>query len=336
MRPATGDPLRSPTPPLGPRALLRWLWQLVKDVVDDYRRDGAGDLAASITFWTVLSVPAAVLALVSGLSSLDSIAGSSVADDVQQRSVDFIAEQFVNSETLTSAVNDLFESPNGGVIGIATAAALFTLSRAFAGLIRALDSAYGVDDGRPWWHARLVAIGLGAGTLAVVATAAVVLAFLPQLPLGQLVRWLTVPIVFAALVTWAATLYHLGPNHRTPWRYDLPGAVVTALGWIITTQLFALYVRVSGSANQVQSTVGAVLLALTLMWLFSLVMIIGAEVNEIIARRAGVVQEPRSYRAMARSLQTRVRAARRRDADDEGAQPAGEDADTEPTGKGPT
>jgi membrane protein len=310
---AQRDPLRSPTPPLDPRTFVRWFWQLVKDVVDDYRSDGAGDLAASITFWSVLSVPAAVLALVSGLSSLDSIAGSSVADDVQQRSVEFIANEFVNSETLTSAVNDLFESPNGGVIGIATAAALFTLSRAFAGLIRALDSAYGVENGRRWWHARLVAIGLGAGTLTVVASAAVLLAFLPQLPFHELARWLTVPIVFAALTTWAATLYHLGPNHRTPWRYDLPGAIVTALGWIITTQLFAFYVRVSGSGNQVQSTVGAVLLALTLMWLFSLVMIVGAEVNEIIAQRAGVVQEPRSYRAIARQLQAKVREARNHD-----------------------
>jgi membrane protein len=51
---------------------LRWLWQLAKDVVDEYKHDRVGDLAASITFWTILSIPAAVLALVSALSSLES------------------------------------------------------------------------------------------------------------------------------------------------------------------------------------------------------------------------------------------------------------------------
>jgi membrane protein len=280
------------------------MWRLVKDVVDEFRSDGAGDLAAAITFWTVLSIPAAVLALVSGLGSLDSIAGSSVADDVQQYAVDFIADQFVNSEALTTAVNGLFESPNGGLVTIATFVALFTLSRAFAGLIRALDSAYGVENGRRWWHARLVAVGLGLGTLAVVASAATVLALLPQLPFGSLARWLTVPLVFIVLVTWAATLYHIGPNHRTPWRYDLPGAIATAIGWAASTQLFALYIRLTGGTNEVQSAVGAVLLALTLMYVLSLVMIVGAEINEIIARRAGVVQERRSVRARTRNPST--------------------------------
>ena len=73
----------------------------------------------------------------------------------------------------------------------------------------------------------------------------------------------------------------------------------------ISTQLFAFYVRVSSSINQVQSTVAAVLLALTLMYVLSVVLILGAEVNEIISRRAGVVQEPRSVTALAHELRVR-------------------------------
>lgn len=305
-----GDELQSPVPPWRPRALLRWLWQLIKDVLEEYRLDGAGDLAAAITFWTVLSIPAAVLAIVSALSSLDSVVGSSTADDARGWVSDFIKNQFVNSTALQNAVDELFGAPNRGVITVATLVALFTLSRAFAGLIRALDYAYDVEDGRRWWHARLVAIGLGLGTIAVVATAAVVLAFLPSLPIGVAARILTVLVVLTAVVLWAATLYHVGPNHRTPWRFDLPGAILTTIGWIGASQLFAVYVRVTGGRNQVQSTVGAILLALTLMYVLSLVMIIGAELNEIISRRAGVVQEPRSVRVMAASLRHRYRRMR--------------------------
>ena len=73
------DPgLRSATPPLRPVPFLRWLWQLAKDVLEEYKSDGVGDLAASTTFWTILSIPAAALSLVSIVGSLEAIVGQVV------------------------------------------------------------------------------------------------------------------------------------------------------------------------------------------------------------------------------------------------------------------
>jgi membrane protein len=305
------DEHRTPTPPLRPLPFLRWLWQLTKDVVTEYRRDGVGDLAASITFWTILSVPAAVLALVSALSSLESVVGAGVSADVQRKVEQFITDTFADSATLNATVNDLFDSSSAGVATIATLVALFTLSRAFAGLIRALDTAYEVDEGRPWWYVRIVAIGLGLSTIVVVATGATVLALLPILPFDGLVRWLTPVGVLAALVVWAATLFHIGPNHRTPWRYDVPGAVVTTVGWVAASQSFALYVRLAGSGNEVQTSVGAILLALSLMYVLSIVLLVGAELNDVLARRAGVVSEVQPVTTRARTLRRRLRNRRR-------------------------
>ena len=302
--------LRSSTPPWRPRPLLRWLWQLTKDVVDEYRRDGVGDLAASITFWTILSIPAAALSLVSTLSSLGSVVGQSLADDVQDEVESFIRSTFTEDAALTSTVRELFDTPSRGVATVATVVAVFTLSRAFAGLIRALDVAYEVRDGRPWWYVRLVAMGLGVGTVVVVAAAATVLAVLPSLALSDLTRWLTVPGVLVGLVVWAATLFHIGPYHSTPWRYDLPGALLTVTGWILATQGFALYVRFVPSGNQIQTSVGAVLLALTLMYLLSVVLLLGAELNDVIARRAGVVHEYAPVGTRARRTVDRWRAVR--------------------------
>lgn len=284
----------SPTPPVAPGALIRWVWQLTKDVWNEYRKDGAGDLAASITFWTILSIPAAALALVSALSSLETIAGTSVSNDVEREIQQFVADTLVDSDTLSRAITELFDGSNAGVATVATMAALFTLSRAFAGLIRAMDVAYEVDEARSWWQLRLAAIGLGIGTVIVAAGSATILAILPALPMTALTQWFTAPAVFAGVVLWCATLFHIGPNHRTPWRHDLPGAIVTAIGWVMASQLFALYVRFAGSANEVQTGVGAILLALSLVYVLSLVLVVGAEVNDVLARRAGVVQEPRS------------------------------------------
>jgi membrane protein len=300
------DDLRSSAPPLRPVPFARWLWQLAKDVVDEYRDDSIADFAASITFWTILSVPAAVLALVSTLSSLEATVGASVANDVESEVQQFVIDTFADSKTLDETVAELFNTSSAGVATVATIFALFTLSRAFAGLIRALDVAYEVDDRRPWWFVRIVAIGLGVGSVLVVAAGATLLVVLPSLPFDSALRLLTVPGVLVALVMWAATVFHIGPNHHTPWRYDLPGAVVTTIGWVVATQGFAFYVRASGQGNSVQTGVGSILLALSLMYLLSVVLLVGAELNDVLARRAGVVSRPPSVTARARSWRERL------------------------------
>ena len=294
-------------PPLIGGARGRWAWELVREVIDEYRADGVGDVAAAITFWTILSVPAAALAFVSVLSSLESVVGASVAADVEVAVRDFVADTFADSTALTDTVDELFSTSSRGLATAATLVAMFTLSRAFAGLIRALDIAYEVEEGRPWWYVRLVAVGLGVGTVVVVAASATILAVLPSLPYDGVVRVLAVPLVVLAMVAWAATVFHIGPNHRTPWRYDLPGAVLTALGWIAATQAFALYVRVAERGNQVQSGVGAILLALTLMHLLGIVLLVGAELNDVLARRAGIVEPSLSMTARARRARARLR-----------------------------
>ncbi|MGA9279157.1 YihY/virulence factor BrkB family protein, partial [Ilumatobacter sp.] len=297
----------SPIPPWRPRLLLRWLWHLLVDVVDEYRRDGVGDVAASITFWTILSIPAAALSLISTLSSLERVVGESVADDVRSSVENFVSSTFADDAALNETVTELFDTPSRGIATVATLFALFTLSRAFAGVIRALDIAYEVRDGRPWWYVRIVAIGLGIGTIVIVAVGATVLALLPSLHLTGITRWLTAPLVIGGLMLWTATLFHVGPNHTTPWRYDVPGAILTTLGWILATQGFAVYVRFVPTANNIQASVGAILLALTLMYVLSVLLLLGAELNDVIARRAGVVQQSPAVTTRARSALARWR-----------------------------
>ena len=289
---------------------MRWLWQLTRDVFSEYSEDGIGDLAASITFWTILSIPAAALALVSTLSRLEVVVGTSLADELQADVEGFVSDTFGDDAALNETVTELFVTPSRGVATAAILVALYTLTRAFAGLIRALDVAYEVDDGRPLWYVRIVAIGLGVGTIVIVASAATLLAVLPSLPLSELTRWLVTPGVIVVMVLWSATLFHLGPYHKTPWRYDLPGAIATTVGWIIATQGFALYVRFAPSGNDIQTSVGAILLALTLMYLLSVILLLGAELNDVISRRAGVVHQPPSVNARASRTLARLRSRR--------------------------
>ncbi len=274
---------------------VRWLWRLSVDVVQQYRADRVGDLAAAITFWVVVSVPAAMLALISALGPLERALGTTVIDDLRSAIDNFVDRTFLNSQPLQEAIDDLFTADQSRVLGITTLFAVFTLSRGFAAIIRALDDVYSVEESRRWWHVRLVAMGLGIGTIAVVATAAATVVIVSA-RIGSFAALLLAPVTMGVLVVWASMVFHLGPNHRTPWRFDLPGAVATAIGWTLSTQLFALYVRLAPQGNQVQSTVGALLLGITLFYVLAVVMLVGAEVNAVLTARAGVARARSSVR----------------------------------------
>ncbi len=267
----------------------RWLWDFLLDVIEQYRKDELGDVAAAITFWTILTIPAAALALVSALGPIESILGAEVIDDLRDEIETFVATTFADSGAFDSTIENLFNGGGSGTLTFGFLLAVLTLNRGFGALIRGLDRVYQIDRGRPWWYSRIVAIGLGLGTLVVVAGIATAIAVFPNV-FGT--GAITTAFGTIALITWAATVFHLGPNHRTPLRYDLPGAVVTGVGWLLATRVFALYVQIwPASGNQVQTSVGAVLLALTLMYVLNVVLLVGAETNDILARRAGVVEE---------------------------------------------
>ena len=202
-------------------------------------------------------------------------------------------ETFADSTTLTNAVEELFAGGNAGVATAATLVALYSLSRGFAGLIRALDEVYEVEEGRSWWRVRIAAVGLGLSTVTIVAAAATLIALLPEVPGGVswCRRWWS-PSRCSGWWSGPWSCSTSGPHHRSPWRYDVPGAVITTIGWVVATQGFAVYVRLSADGNELQSTVGAVLLGLTLVHVLSIVMLVGAEVNDVLTRRAGIDTDP--------------------------------------------
>ncbi len=118
------------------------------------------------------------------------------------------------------------------------------------------------------------------------------------------------------LVVWAATIFHVGPNHHTPWRYDLPGALLAAVGWFAVSIGYGWYIQLAGGGNAVLGIAGALLLGMTWFWIVCLILLVGGELNEIIARRAGVVADSRRILANIDAV-AEVRAALQRNRSDQ-------------------
>ena len=270
--------------------------RIIRKLIDEIRKDNLFDVAAGVSFWLLLSLPAALLA---GLSSV-SLLGDGLAKELKSVIDEFIARVFADQAmSLQESVDGIFSQNRPGVLSISIATAVFTLSRGFAGLIRALDAVYDIEDTRNFAHTRLLAIGLALGTLLTIAVSTAL--WVAEDDAG-VPAWIRLLPALAILLLWSATMFHVGPNHHTPWRYELPGAAFAAIGWLLLSLGFGWYVRLLGGegSNDVIGAAGALLLALTWMWAAVVVFLIGGELNQILAERAGVISTRRTLTARLR------------------------------------
>ena len=265
------------------RRRLRSTARAIRTVIREVNEDNAVDAAASVAFWLLLSLPATLLA---GLAAL-SLLGEQATEELRRLTFEFVDRVFTSeADELRTAIDGVFDQNKAGLFSLSVLLALFTVSRGFAGLIRALDVVYDIDESRGFIRLRLASIGLGIGTIATVVGSTWLwnLSSNAGVPLA-----LRLVAALAILVVWAATIFHVGPNHHTPWRYDLPGAALAAVGWFAVSVGYGWYIQLAGGGNAVLGLAGAVLLGMTWFWIVCLILLIGGEVNEVIADRAGVV-----------------------------------------------
>lgn len=265
------------------RAVLGTAREVVREVIDD----DAVDAAASVAFWLLLSLPAALIA---GLATL-SLFGDEATAELRRLTFEFVDRVFTSeADELRTAIDGIFDQNKAGLFSVALLLALVTVSRGFAGLIRALDVVYDIEESRGFLRLRVASIGLGIGTIATVALATWLWTLSAGVGVPLVLRILA---ALAVLVVWAATIFHVGPNHHTPWRYDLPGAVLAAIGWFAVSIGYGWYIQIAGGGNAVLGIAGALLLGMMWFWIVCLILLVGGELNEIIARRAGVVGDSR-------------------------------------------
>lgn len=268
----------------------------------EWQQDRVQDLAASVAFWIALSTFPLLIALAAGLGVVDVVAGPEAATQAEDTIVDLITGVVGEGDgaDLVEAVRELFRSSSTGVLTLGILGALYTGSRGVAGVVRALDVAYDLPESRSWLRTRAVGLGLAVGSVAagIVLVAMVVLG--PALGGGAVVAdaiglddtfayiWnnLRGPFAFVVVVAWAVVVYDVAPNHRHHWRASIPGAVFTAAGWIIVSLGFRVYLSAAATGNQVLGALGGGLVLLLWLYLLSVVLILGGELNaELEARR---------------------------------------------------
>ncbi|MCF4122288.1 YihY/virulence factor BrkB family protein [Antribacter sp. KLBMP9083] len=308
-----------PSKPEAPTDLHRRSWAYVlRTTVRQFSRDHCLDLAAALTYYAVLAVAPALLALVSLLGLVGN----------PERMVDQVVgtmEGLVPEDVL-SVVTPLVENAAEGGVGAGLALALglvlalWSASGYVGAFGRAMNRVYEIDEGRPVWILRplMLLVTVVTVVIAALVVASLVLTGPVARAVGEAVglgdatvavwdvaKW---PVVLALVAVLLAILYHWTPNVQQPhFRWISVGAVVAILVWMLASVAFGYYVANLASYGATYGTLAGFIVFLLWVWITNLALLFGAELDSELERgrelQAGIEAEetvqlpPRDTRA---------------------------------------
>jgi membrane protein len=260
--------------------------ELVRRTIADALEDDCSGLAAQLAFYFFLAVFPALLFLVSLLAFAP--LGETLADAVTR------LEAILPAEVVTlirEQVEQAATGSHGGLLTIGIAGAVWSSSSAVTAIITALNRAYDLEEWRPWWKRRLLAI-----LLTIAFAVFVVLAFVFVVGGADLAGWLASltgagetftriwsvlqwPIAFALVVFAVDLVYYFAPNIDAEWVWVTPGALLATVLWLVASLGFKLYVQGFGSYSAVNGAIGTVIVLMLWLYLSGFALLIGAELN---------------------------------------------------------
>jgi membrane protein len=272
------------------RAPLAWR-ELIWRTIVDTRDDGVAGLAAQLAFYFFLALFPALLLLVSLLALLP--VDAQLALIIQRVSAVAPGEMLAIVRDQIERVRD---GPPGGLLTLAVAGAVWSSSSAMTAIIGTVNQAYDIDEGRPWWKMRLLAIGLTLVLALFIVSAftlvvgGVDLAVWVARTLGagdlftrlwSMVQW---PVALFLVVLAIDLVYFVAPNADAEWTWLTPGGVLATALWLLASLGFKVYVSRFADFGAVYGSIGGVIVLLLWFYLSAFALLVGAELNAEIDR----------------------------------------------------
>jgi membrane protein len=266
---------------------------VLKRTFSEFQEDNLTDWAAALTYYGIVSIFPALIALVSVLGLIGTSATEPLLDNLGAFAPG------PAHEILENALNGLTESrsPAGILFVVGLAGAIWAASAYIGAFIRASNVIWDVEEGRPIWRTiplRLVVTVVMLALLAASAFAVVVTGPLAErvgklLGIGgaavtawDIVKW---PVLIVVVALMFSILYYASPNVRQPgFRWVTPGAILAVVVWIVASAAFGVYVANFGSYNKTYGSLGAIVIFLVWLWLTNVAILLGAELNAEIER----------------------------------------------------
>jgi membrane protein len=267
--------------------LLRRTWRR-------FWEDRILDQSAKLSFYFLLSLFPLLLFLIALLGLL--LQSGPVLQETLHKYLAAVVPESAPG-LIDTTLQEITRGSGGGRLSLALLFALWAASRGAVAIMEALNIAYEVEESRSWWKKHLVALGLTIVSLALIASALLLMIYGGRLSeimmshfafssfiagVWKVLQW---PLLLGFVLVAFNILYLYAPNvRRRRWHWLMPGTVVGVTLWLLVSFGFKLYLSLFDHFTVTYGSIGAVIVLLLWLYLSGTAILIGGEVNSEIER----------------------------------------------------
>jgi membrane protein len=195
-------------------------------------------------------------------------------------------------------LQQVVEGSGTGILSLGVLGALWASSSGITSIMDTLNAVYNVDDTRPFWKSRLIAIAMTVGLAGFIIASTILVLYGEAIGrwvadfvgLGWLfvLGWVIVqwPLVIGLMLFAVGTVYYVAPCVKQDWRWVIPGSVFAVVTWLAVSLGFKFYVENFGNYNAAYGSIGGMIVLLLWFYLSGVALLVGGEINAEIAKEA--------------------------------------------------
>jgi len=267
---------------------LRNKLNLLIHLIAKVEKDDVFALSSQLAYYLVLSFFPFMLFLMtlvglSDLSSVEILEGLSV----------ILPKKIL--ELTQSTVKEVSDNQYTGLLGISIVLMIWTSSSAFKAIIKSVNKAYNIKENRSFIKISIISM-LGILALALIIILALIMLVFGNV-IGEYIKsadkfyeiifilWniFRYVFIFIIMIVIFATIYRLAPAKKLTWKEVIPGSIFSTLGWILVSFIFSFYIDNFNNYSRFYGSLGAVFILMTWLFLISMIIILGVEINFVIA-----------------------------------------------------
>lgn len=273
------------------------LFDVTRFFAEQVQKVGLNERASAISFNFILAIPPAIIFLFTLIPLLP--ISDQFIDQLFRLIRDIIPGE-KNNAALIRFLDDFIRHPRNGLLSFGFLLSLYYSSNAMIGIMRSFDQDSAIFKKRNSWEQRGAAIVLTL-ILNVLILASIFLlvaqeAFLSWIGITNKTvisfisnfRWLVIVLLFFSSIS---IIYRNAPSVHKKWKLINPGSILASFLMIISTLAFSYWVTSFGSYNRLYGSIGTILILMLLIYINSLVLLIGFELNVSITSLKHIVDE---------------------------------------------
>jgi membrane protein len=280
------------------RVPLGWT-EIFKRTGREMMADNCLNLAAQLAYYFFLALFPALLFLVALVSFIpiehlmDAIT-TTLARVAPGEVMSIIQEQ----------VQKIAADKDGGLLTLGMFGTIWSTSSGVNAIIDTLNQAYDIQESRPWWKVKTIALGLTLALAIFIVISFVLVVAGPTLAekiaswfhLGPAFEWswkiLQWPVVFGLVSLAIAMIYFFAPDAEQEWIWITPGSLIATALWLLVSLVFKFYVSHFTSYNATYGAIGGVIVLMLWFYVSSLAILAGAELNAEIEHASPYGKDP--------------------------------------------